>query len=327
MPKRTPGTPSKKAANAPFAKFAENTASPVASSSSSPKPWAGRTSSPRVSREEPRDPHDAFLLPRTSEQTHHRRLRTLLADFVRETTEWEEVHTLDGIKWASDAKQTWEEMARYVARLTQPPAAPGKCTRRCATRWYGRRKAAREPDSPATEPRAEHGAAAQDGRAPCTSTFSPEKTRSAHHGAVRYGHGPPDRDGRRRARERGVCRPDVGDVDDGPVRYAPTLTQSWRSARSHSSMRSRRPRLPRSCRAFATRATTRRCLPRNARRSRSLCVYLTYIHLGCLAQPLRLARTRVSRPASAAISSSTSARPKSGAGRSPIGRKSGKTKK
>ncbi|WFD37555.1 uncharacterized protein MJAP1_000500 [Malassezia japonica] len=116
MPKRTPGTPSKKAANAPFAKFAENTTSPVASSSSSPKPWAGRTSSPRVSREEPRDPHDAFLLPRTSEQTQHRRLRTLLADFVRETTEWEEVHTLDGIKWASDAKQTWEEMASLLRR-------------------------------------------------------------------------------------------------------------------------------------------------------------------------------------------------------------------
>ncbi|WFD45949.1 hypothetical protein GLX27_000576 [Malassezia furfur] len=110
MPKRPPATPSRRAANSPFAKLAENTASP---SSTPPHGGAGKVGSPRTAPE-PRDPHDAFLIPRTAEQTYHRRLRALLQDFLKEATAWEEEHTLEGIKWASDAKQTWEEISNLL---------------------------------------------------------------------------------------------------------------------------------------------------------------------------------------------------------------------
>ncbi|KAI3627743.1 hypothetical protein CBS14141_001744 [Malassezia furfur] len=113
MPKRPPATPSRRAANSPFAKLAENTASP---SSTPPHGGAGKVGSPRTAPE-PRDPHDAFLIPRTAEQTYHRRLRALLQDFLKEATAWEEEHTLEGIKWASDAKQTWEEISNVVPLL------------------------------------------------------------------------------------------------------------------------------------------------------------------------------------------------------------------
>lgn len=93
-------------AASPFAKLAENTA-------------AGRRTpvgSPRAVPEA-RDPHDAFLLPRTLEDTHHRQLRQLLHDFVAEATAWEEAHTLDGIRWASQMAQVWDDL--YASDTTQ----------------------------------------------------------------------------------------------------------------------------------------------------------------------------------------------------------------
>lgn len=135
MPKRPPATPSRRAANSPFAKLAENTASP---SSTPPHGGAGKVGSPRTAPE-PRDPHDAFLIPRTAEQTYHRRLRALLQDFLKEATAWEEEHTLEGIKWASDAKQTWEEISKYVSLLNPVCCGPPTQTHRlpATTSKYG----------------------------------------------------------------------------------------------------------------------------------------------------------------------------------------------
>lgn len=110
MPKKGPATPNRRAANSPFAKLAENTALP----SSTPPPTRPKHATSPRTPSAPRDPHDAFLLPRAAEQTHHRRLRALLQDFLKEAIEWEEAHTLDGIKWASEAKQIWEEIERCV---------------------------------------------------------------------------------------------------------------------------------------------------------------------------------------------------------------------
>lgn len=87
-------------AASPFAKLAENAAGRANS-----RP----TGSPRQAPEA-RDPHHAFLLPRHLEETHHRRLRTLLHDFVGEATAWEEAHTLDGIRWASEMAQLWDDL-------------------------------------------------------------------------------------------------------------------------------------------------------------------------------------------------------------------------
>lgn len=97
-------------AASPFAKLAENTA---AGRRGSPH---GRAvpGSPRAVPEA-RDPHDAFLLPRTLEDTHHRRLRTLLHEFVAEATAWEEAHTLDGIRWASEMAQVWDDLHAAAA--------------------------------------------------------------------------------------------------------------------------------------------------------------------------------------------------------------------
>ncbi|WFD19918.1 hypothetical protein MCAP1_002160 [Malassezia caprae] len=89
-------------AASPFAKLAENTAGRRGSTGTAP-------GSPRAAPEA-RDPHDAFLLPRTLEETHHRRLRTLLHEFVAEATAWEEAHTLDGIRWASEMAQVWDDL-------------------------------------------------------------------------------------------------------------------------------------------------------------------------------------------------------------------------
>lgn len=92
-------------AASPFAKLAENTAVGRRGTAS------GRAApgSPRAVPEA-RDPHDAFLLPRTLEETHHRRLRILLHEFVAEATAWEEAHTLDGIRWASEMAQVWDDL-------------------------------------------------------------------------------------------------------------------------------------------------------------------------------------------------------------------------
>jgi len=97
-------------AASPFAKLAENTA---AGRRGSPHSRAG-PGSPRAVPEA-RDPHDAFLLPRTLEDTHHRRLRTLLHEFAAEATAWEEEHTLDGIRWASEMAQVWDDLHAAAA--------------------------------------------------------------------------------------------------------------------------------------------------------------------------------------------------------------------
>ncbi|WFC98310.1 hypothetical protein MYAM1_001036 [Malassezia yamatoensis] len=126
MPKRAPSTPSKKAANSPFVKLAENTALPERTP---PRQGSSNANSPRATPS-PRDSHDAFLLPRSGEQTYHRRLRSLLQEFLKEAVAWEETHTLDGIRWASEAKQIWEEVdgLRRSEHLTSH-ARDDECTR------------------------------------------------------------------------------------------------------------------------------------------------------------------------------------------------------
>ncbi|WFD31500.1 hypothetical protein MSPP1_002537 [Malassezia sp. CBS 17886] len=121
MPKKAPGT-QRPSAGAPFLKLAENAASVRGGS-------PGGAGSPRGARaargpSPPPSPHDAFLTPRTLESTFHRRLRTLLQDFVREATEWEEAHTLDGIRWATDAKTAWEQAAACLQAERAVGGAP-----------------------------------------------------------------------------------------------------------------------------------------------------------------------------------------------------------
>ena len=91
-----PATPAKRggsAASSPFSKLAQNV-----------------SASPKSPRSEPRDPFDAFLVPRALEGTHHRKLRAILQDFLKEATAWEEEHTIDGIRWATQASQAWDEI-------------------------------------------------------------------------------------------------------------------------------------------------------------------------------------------------------------------------
>lgn len=124
MPRPTPATPAKRgggggAAN-PFQKLAENHASRAGSVSPSQRT---PKSSPRP---EPRDPHDAFLLPRTLEGTHHRKLRVLLQEFLKEATAWEEEHTLDGIRWASEMAQAWDDVATATLAIPGTDALAGE---------------------------------------------------------------------------------------------------------------------------------------------------------------------------------------------------------
>ena len=58
--------------------------------------------------------HDAFLKARALEGTHHRRLRALLQDFLRECLAWEETHTLEGVALATEIRQAWDDVAGYV---------------------------------------------------------------------------------------------------------------------------------------------------------------------------------------------------------------------
>ena len=91
-----PATPAKRggsAASSPFSKLAQNV-----------------SASPKSPRSEPRDPFDAFLVPRALEGTHHRKLRAILQDFLKEATAWEEEHTIDGIRWATQASQAWDDI-------------------------------------------------------------------------------------------------------------------------------------------------------------------------------------------------------------------------
>lgn len=110
MARHSPATPARRGGGAsPFSKLAQNTASPASARLSSP-------------RSEPRDPSDAFLGARTQEGTHHRKLRALLQEFVREATKWEEEH-LDMVRWASQASQAWDdvhEMHAHAERLVTP---------------------------------------------------------------------------------------------------------------------------------------------------------------------------------------------------------------
>ena len=118
MPRPSPATPSKRssAASSPFQKLAENTAAQA--SSTPPKP-PGTSPAQRIARSspkpEPRDPHDAFLTPRALEGTQHRRLRTILQEFIKEATAWEEEHTFDGIRWATEAAQAWDDIYAALA--------------------------------------------------------------------------------------------------------------------------------------------------------------------------------------------------------------------
>lgn len=97
-----PATPAKRggsAASSPFSKLAQNV-----------------SASPKSPRSEPRDPLDAFLVPRALEGTHHRKLRTILQDFLKEATAWEEEHTIDGIRWATQASQAWDDIRAAQGR-------------------------------------------------------------------------------------------------------------------------------------------------------------------------------------------------------------------
>lgn len=225
MARGTPSTPGKKGgASNPFQKLADNTAARAGNASPTGR---GARASPRASPAAggaggsagasagasapapPRDPHDAFLLPRVYEQTYHRRLRGLLQDFMREATGWEEEHTLDGLRWATEAAQAWDDIlaachgsaaatasmadeqrrAQLVPLLLQVEAAR-TALMHMLTRLVCRRGAHTAP------PRRQDERAR--GRRPRADA----------------------RDGRARARGARVPGADVGDVDDGPLRYA-----------------------------------------------------------------------------------------------------------
>ncbi|WFD36179.1 protein farnesyltransferase [Malassezia cuniculi] len=110
--------PKGRGVQSPFAKLAENNAARAAAPPSPAGSSGSRASKARPSApSSPAPPatgavaHDAFQLPRALESTTHRRLRGLLQDVLREATLWEEEHTLEGIKWASEAKSAWDQVA------------------------------------------------------------------------------------------------------------------------------------------------------------------------------------------------------------------------
>lgn len=50
------------------------------------------------------------LLSRDFETTYHRQCRTLLLAFVSAARMWEEIATFDGLKWAKEAVEGWEDV-------------------------------------------------------------------------------------------------------------------------------------------------------------------------------------------------------------------------
>ena len=51
------------------------------------------------------------ILSRDFETTYHRQCRTLLVAFVAAAKAWEEVATFDGLRWAKEAVEGWEDVA------------------------------------------------------------------------------------------------------------------------------------------------------------------------------------------------------------------------
>lgn len=63
------------------------------------------------------------LLSRDFETTYHRQCRTLLTAFVAAARMWEEIATFDGLKWAKEAVDGWEEF-HAATRLNKDDMAP-----------------------------------------------------------------------------------------------------------------------------------------------------------------------------------------------------------
>lgn len=106
--------PKGRGALSPFAKLAENTAARAETPPSSPagsRPRARAAGGSQSPVPAGTVSHDHFQLPRALESTTHRRLRAVLQEVLRAATAWEEEHTLEGIRWATEAKGAWEQVS------------------------------------------------------------------------------------------------------------------------------------------------------------------------------------------------------------------------
>jgi hypothetical protein len=54
------------------------------------------------------------MLSRDFETTYHRQCRTLLVAFVAAAKAWEEIATFDGLRWAKEAVEGWEDVAAAI---------------------------------------------------------------------------------------------------------------------------------------------------------------------------------------------------------------------
>ncbi|KAJ9479372.1 hypothetical protein PHBOTO_002838 [Pseudozyma hubeiensis] len=81
------------------------------SSRSSPQPSSRLTSPPTPGPSSTVSMYDSTgLLSRDFETTYHRQCRTLLVAFVAAARMWEEIATFDGLKWAKEAVDGWEDV-------------------------------------------------------------------------------------------------------------------------------------------------------------------------------------------------------------------------
>ncbi|SPO24404.1 uncharacterized protein UTRI_03672 [Ustilago trichophora] len=85
--------------------------SPLASSRfTSPSTPGGGGASSFLSGASPSMYDSTGLLSRDFETTYHRQCRTLLLAFVAAARMWEEIATFDGLKWAKEAVEGWEDV-------------------------------------------------------------------------------------------------------------------------------------------------------------------------------------------------------------------------
>lgn len=86
------------------------------------------------------------LLSRDFETTYHRQCRTLLTAFAAAARMWEEIATFDGLKWAKEAVEGWEDvhaanqLGQRDAGSTRPAKGPAS-TASASTRAQDKRRA------------------------------------------------------------------------------------------------------------------------------------------------------------------------------------------
>ncbi|PWY99410.1 hypothetical protein BCV70DRAFT_200980 [Testicularia cyperi] len=90
------------------------------------------------------------LLSRDQETTYHRQFRTALQTFMAAARTWEEVATFDGLKWAKEALDSWNDI--YAAQELGKASKPGSKSRSALERRRAQQLDPRQALDPITGP-------------------------------------------------------------------------------------------------------------------------------------------------------------------------------